>query len=359
MTATTRRDWRSRASTAAGSDVVAASPVSVFLRSQSDERLAALVRAGHERAFATLAERHRRSLLAAARRLAGDERAEGLLRQALAEALSAIRHGRHVTNVQGRLHQLVRRAAWRAAAGPDADPLAAELASGLDPDVVADRRAAFDALVARVGRLPEAQRGAVVQIAQERCGRERSPRLARVRASVRAAATAVTPWAVASRASVTRERGPVAGRLGQTFAGVGAPGITGALAKATAIVVATGAVATGLASHGNSQRVGVPSGTTRATALEAKRADRSGGPREPGARRSGRFSRGGRASGRGGTIAFAAAGPSRRAGAANRRSREAWQGARARVLAPRERGTGFGGGTPSPAPPGRSNTGAR
>jgi hypothetical protein len=35
----------------------------VFLRSQSDERLVALARAGHERAFVAIVERYRRELL--------------------------------------------------------------------------------------------------------------------------------------------------------------------------------------------------------------------------------------------------------------------------------------------------------
>ena len=41
----------------------------LFLRSQSDERLIALARAGHARAFAVIVERYRRELLAHARRL--------------------------------------------------------------------------------------------------------------------------------------------------------------------------------------------------------------------------------------------------------------------------------------------------
>ena len=46
-----------------------------LLRTQTDERLVALTRAGHERAFAAIVERYRRPLVAFARRIAPDSRA--------------------------------------------------------------------------------------------------------------------------------------------------------------------------------------------------------------------------------------------------------------------------------------------
>ena len=51
----------------------------VLLRSQSDERLVALSRAGHEPAFETIVRRYRRPLMAASRRMVEDGRAEDVL----------------------------------------------------------------------------------------------------------------------------------------------------------------------------------------------------------------------------------------------------------------------------------------
>ena len=44
-------------------------PSAVLLRTQSDERLAALAREGHERAFEAIVERYRRPLMRACRRV--------------------------------------------------------------------------------------------------------------------------------------------------------------------------------------------------------------------------------------------------------------------------------------------------
>ena len=51
------------------------SPSLTLLRTQTDERLAALARDGHERAFEAIVERHRKPLLRAARRVLPEGRA--------------------------------------------------------------------------------------------------------------------------------------------------------------------------------------------------------------------------------------------------------------------------------------------
>ena len=58
------------------------SPSTVLLRTQSDERLVALARAGHDRAFEAIVERYRRPLLRACRRILPEARAEDALQQA-------------------------------------------------------------------------------------------------------------------------------------------------------------------------------------------------------------------------------------------------------------------------------------
>jgi RNA polymerase sigma factor (sigma-70 family) len=83
----------------------------VLLRSQSDERLVALTRAGHERAFETIVRRYRRPLLAACRRMVDDGRAEDVLQQALLAAWSALRRGDDVRDLHAWLFRIVRNAA--------------------------------------------------------------------------------------------------------------------------------------------------------------------------------------------------------------------------------------------------------
>src|SRR6478736_3657781 len=51
-------------------------PSIVLLRTQSDERLVALARAGHERAFEAIVERYRRALLREARRYLPEARGD-------------------------------------------------------------------------------------------------------------------------------------------------------------------------------------------------------------------------------------------------------------------------------------------
>ena len=79
-----------------------------FLQTQSDAQLAALARAGHERAFEALVRRYRRPLLAYCRRV-GDARtnAEDTLQQALLQAWSAIRTGVEVREPRAWLYRIV------------------------------------------------------------------------------------------------------------------------------------------------------------------------------------------------------------------------------------------------------------
>src|SRR3954453_14488701 len=69
------------------------SPSLTLLRTQSDDRLVALARVGHERAFEAIVERYRRPLLRAARRVLPEARAEDALQQALIAAWTALQRG--------------------------------------------------------------------------------------------------------------------------------------------------------------------------------------------------------------------------------------------------------------------------
>src|SRR5215207_4961886 len=91
------------------------SPSITLLRTQSDDRLVALARAGHERAFEAIVERYRRPLLRAARRVLPEGRAEDALQQALLAASRALQRGDEVRDLRAWLladrdHPLDRRA---------------------------------------------------------------------------------------------------------------------------------------------------------------------------------------------------------------------------------------------------------
>src|SRR4051794_9678509 len=63
---------------------------SSLLRLQSDERLVALIRDGHDPAFTAVVDRYRDELLRYATRLVGESRAEDVVQQALVNAHGAM-----------------------------------------------------------------------------------------------------------------------------------------------------------------------------------------------------------------------------------------------------------------------------
>src|SRR5919202_862288 len=83
------------------------SPSSVLLRTQSDERLVVMARAGHERAFEAIVERYRGPLLRGARRYLPEAHAEDALQQALISAWTAIRRGDDVRDLRAWLYRIV------------------------------------------------------------------------------------------------------------------------------------------------------------------------------------------------------------------------------------------------------------
>ena len=136
----------------------------LFLRSQSDERLVELVRAGHGRAFGVIVERYRGPLHGVARRLSFDGRAEDVVQQTFTAAFAALQSGTEVRHLRGWLHQILRHVALRMA-GPSAeelDPAHPDLATRSTEETVEDRALALAALT-EVSWLPDRQREAFVQ----------------------------------------------------------------------------------------------------------------------------------------------------------------------------------------------------
>ena len=90
------------------------SPSVTLLRTQSDERLVALAREGHERAFDAIVERYRRPLLRHSRRLLPESRAEDALQQALVAAWTALQRGDDVRELRPWLYRIVQNTALNA-----------------------------------------------------------------------------------------------------------------------------------------------------------------------------------------------------------------------------------------------------
>jgi RNA polymerase sigma factor (sigma-70 family) len=229
----------------------------VLLTAQSDERLVWLTRAGHERAFGVIVERYRPELSALARRLSSDGTGEDIVQQALLSAFEALRSGTEVKHLRGWLYRIVRNAAARSGA-PICVPLApdgAPAGGATVEDVVEQRALARDALT-ELARLPKRQRQAMVGTALD--GRARvevamsmgltegavRQLVHRARARLRTAMSAVIPWPLARWFAAGAGTGN--GAELAAGAGAGVAGGGGFLGLKLGVVLASGAIATGV-----------------------------------------------------------------------------------------------------------------
>ncbi|HET8755618.1 MAG TPA: sigma-70 family RNA polymerase sigma factor [Solirubrobacteraceae bacterium] len=188
------------------------SPSTVLLRTQSDERLVALARGGHDRAFEAIVERYRRQLLRACRRILPEARAEDALQQALMAAWAALRRGDDVVELRPWLFRIVRNTALNQlrVSGYDLDELVETLSAGAGPEDEVVRRAVVRQTLAAVAALPDRQREALLRTAIEGQAQADVARdlglsstamrqlVHRARVSVRAAATALLPMPAAT-----------------------------------------------------------------------------------------------------------------------------------------------------------------
>jgi RNA polymerase sigma factor (sigma-70 family) len=187
------------------------SPSTVLLRTQSDERLVALARGGHDRAFEAIVERYRRPLLRACRRILPEARAEDALQQALMAAWAGLRRGDDVQELRPWLFRIVRNTALNQlrAAGYDFDELVETLGAADDPEEEVVRRAVVRQTLAAVAALPDRQREALLRTAINGHAQADVARdlglsstamrqlVHRARRSVRTAATALVPMPLA------------------------------------------------------------------------------------------------------------------------------------------------------------------
>src|ERR1700754_2010000 len=239
------------------------SPSPVLLRTQSDERLVLLARAGHERAFEAIVERYRGPLLRAARRYLSEARAEDALQQAFISAWSALQRGDEVRDLRAWLYRIVHNTALNQlrVSGYDYAELEDSLRVEDGPADEMERRAVVRQTLTGLAALPERQREALLRIAVEGRSQEEVAHelgvaegavrqlVHRARLTLRAAATAVVPMPLAEWAAAAGARGAGAGSGtmgGRLAAVIGGAGGGGVVVKAGAVaVLATGGVVAG------------------------------------------------------------------------------------------------------------------
>jgi RNA polymerase sigma factor (sigma-70 family) len=259
------------------------------LRTQSDERLVDLVRAGSEPAFEAIVTRYRRALLRYCSRILPEERAEDAVQQAFLKAYDAMRSSGAQLALRPWLYRIAHNTALNALRdrGLRHEGLPHELDGVEQPDQALERIQRLRSVLAAVQDLPERQRDAIVlreledrsydEIAVELGVTDGAVRqlLNRARHSVRAAATAVTPVGLLERAPWAAAPGT---RLAERTAELCAAASGGAVvAKVCATALVTGAVVGGVAVAPSREEPST-SGRPAAIADDGAAGDLRGGP---------------------------------------------------------------------------------
>jgi RNA polymerase sigma factor (sigma-70 family) len=236
------------------------SPSVAILRTQSDERLVELARDGSEPAFEAIVERYRRPMMRGCRRVLPESRAEDAVQQAFISAWRALERGDTVGDLRAWLMRIARNTALNAlrVSGYDYDELRESLRGSEAPQSELERRDVVRQTLTGLAGLPERQRDALIRSAVEGASHAEIAKalglsegatrqlVLRARASLRSAATALTPGPlIAWSAWAGRDAGgQLAQRIAELTAGAGAGG--GALlAKASIVTVVAGSVVVG------------------------------------------------------------------------------------------------------------------
>jgi RNA polymerase sigma factor (sigma-70 family) len=269
-----------------------------LLNAQSDHRLLALAREGHERAFEALVHRYRRPLLRYARRMRLSEaRAEDVLQQSFMQSWIALSRGVVVHDVRGWLYRIVHNTAVNAMRGPTAAHAeltqAVQDRAGLHAASNVERTVAMRDALGHVAALPDMQRQAIFLTAVDGQSHEEVAGtlgistgalrglLYRARHTLRSAAAALTPQPLLELAARGGDAAaPGTERALELAGGAGAAGIAGVLLKGGAAAVTAGVLATGavLTGHGHS-----PSRAHSSRDLVAATASPGHGARRPSA----------------------------------------------------------------------------
>jgi RNA polymerase sigma factor (sigma-70 family) len=234
---------------------------SAILRTQTDERLVTLARAGHQRAFEAIAERYRGELSRSLRRLLPAASVEDALQQTHLQAWKALSGGTEVRELRAWLHRIARNAAIGVATrGYDYDELQDALLVSPGPEHELERREAVRRALRGIAALPERQREALLAVAVGgRSHAEVALELGitdsaarqlvhRARVSLLAAASIMTPpqlvhWAARAGHSMV---------AGKAAAGTGVGGtLAGPALKLGAVAATVGGVAAGVGPLGH------------------------------------------------------------------------------------------------------------
>ena len=226
------------------------------LACQSDERLVALCRAGHDAAFEAIVRRYRRPLLAYARRLLDDGRAEDAVQQAFLNAYRAIGSSECELELRPWLYRVAHNATLDVLRRGGLDTVALDdEQDGVErPDEVFERRQRVRDLVAVVQELPERQRDALMLRELEGRGHDEialqlgvtagavRQLIHRARTSVRAGVSAVMPLGLLEPLARGSAGEALAGRLPELVA---AGATTTMVAKAGVAIIVVGGMAGG------------------------------------------------------------------------------------------------------------------
>jgi RNA polymerase sigma factor (sigma-70 family) len=232
------------------------------LQTQSDAKLVAMARDGHERAFEALVRRYRRQLLAYANRLLGAEgRAEDALQHALLQAWIALRADADVRDVRAWLYRIVHNSAVSTLRRPRHETV--ELNEALDASASDDgpeSRVLVDEILTSLAALPDLQRRAMVMTAIRGDSHGEAAAtlgltdgavrglIYRARTTMRDAAAALMPFGVFNWVTgLGNRRGPGAANTSDVLGaagGAGSAGLAAAVLKGGAVIATAGALAT-------------------------------------------------------------------------------------------------------------------
>jgi RNA polymerase sigma factor (sigma-70 family) len=262
-----------------------------LLATQSDERLVDLLRAGSEPAFEAIVARYRGQLLRYCSALLGRERAEDAVQQTFVKAYDAMHRDDRSLLLKPWLYRIAHNTAHNALRDNALrdEPLGEADGVGDRPELVVERRERLRAVLASVQELPPRQRDALVLRELEGRSYEEIAAalgvgggavrqlLNRARATLRTAATAITPVGLLLRLPTAGSGAgeSVAARVAEM---TGAAGAGAVVSKVAATALVTGAVAGGAAVA----PLGESDGPPRGGAAEA-RDERAGAGARPSA----------------------------------------------------------------------------
>jgi RNA polymerase sigma factor (sigma-70 family) len=220
-----------------------------ILRTQSDERLVDLVRAGSEPAFEAIVARYRRPLLRYCSRFLSEERAEDAVQQTFVRAYGAMRQSAAELSLRPWLYRIAHNTALNALRdrGLRHEQLHDQIDGVERPDQALERSQGLREVLSAVQELPERQRDAILlrelegrsydEIADELgvSGGAVRQLLNRARNTLRGAASAATPAGLALRIPWGGEAEAIGVRVAELCGTAGA-GAVAAKVCATALV---------------------------------------------------------------------------------------------------------------------------